>query len=91
LTCSTCPNKQRQDRFGPQSYGATAAPQGVELRHLRYFVAAADAGTLTGAGERIFIAQPTPPPWHASVVGMNCMRCGNLPLHRARKELDAHG
>jgi DNA-binding transcriptional LysR family regulator len=43
----------------PSSDGATPAPQGVELRHLRYFVAAADAGTLTRAAEQIFIAQPT--------------------------------
>jgi DNA-binding transcriptional LysR family regulator len=52
-----------QSETGPvrirSSGGATSAPQGVELRHLRYFVAAADAGTLTRAAEQIFIAQPT--------------------------------
>jgi DNA-binding transcriptional LysR family regulator len=41
----------------PDSDGVT--PQGVELRHLRYFVALADAGTFTHAAEQMFIAQPT--------------------------------
>ena len=33
--------------------------QGVELRHLRYFVAVVDAGTFTHAAEQMFVAQPT--------------------------------
>jgi DNA-binding transcriptional LysR family regulator len=38
---------------------AAGAPQAIELRHLRYFVAVSEAGSFTHAAERMFIAQPT--------------------------------
>src|SRR5487761_46092 len=40
----------------PRPAGAASA---IELRHLRYFVALADAGSFTHAAEQMFIAQPT--------------------------------
>src|SRR6266545_3365241 len=36
-----------------------SAPQGIELRHLRYFVAVAEAGTFTHAAERMYVGQST--------------------------------
>jgi DNA-binding transcriptional LysR family regulator len=38
---------------------AADAHHGVELRHLRYLVAVADAGTFTQAAERMLVTQPT--------------------------------
>ena len=43
----------------PPSGSGGGTPQGVELRHLRYSVAVADAGTFTHAAERKSVAQPT--------------------------------
>src|SRR5260370_32084523 len=56
------------------------APQGLELRHLRYLVAVAEAGTFTRAAERLFIAQPT----LSQQIGRLEQIVGTPLLHRRR-------
>src|SRR6201987_5282653 len=56
------------------------APQGLELRHLRYLAAVADAGTFTRAAERLFIAQPT----LSQQIGRLEQILGTRLLHRRR-------
>src|ERR1700746_3518013 len=76
--------------------------QGVELRHLRYFVAVADAGTFTRAAERLFIAQPTlsqqirrleqiigTPLLHRRHEGVQLTAAGTVLLTAARDALSA--
>jgi DNA-binding transcriptional LysR family regulator len=58
----------------------TQAPQGLELRHLRYLVAVVDAGTFTRAAERLFIAQPT----LSQQIGRLEQLLGTPLLHRRR-------
>ena len=59
---------------------AAQAPQGLELRHLRYLAAVADAGTFTRAAERLFIAQPT----LSQQIGRLEQVVGTRLLHRRR-------
>ena len=83
---------------------AGAGAQGVELRHLRYFAAVADAGTFTRAAERLFVAQPTlsqqihrleqivgTPLLHRRREGVQLTAAGTVLLAAARDVLAAAG
>src|SRR5260370_16950015 len=58
----------------------THTPQGLELRHLRYFVAVAEAGTFSRAAGRLFSAQPT----LSQQIGRLEQIIGTPLLHRGR-------
>jgi DNA-binding transcriptional LysR family regulator len=96
--------KRSQAEPGRLPRADTQAPQGVELRHLRYLVAVADAGTFTRAAERLFIAQPTlsqqirrleqlvgTPLLHRGRDGVQLTAAGTVLLEAARGVLSAAG
>jgi DNA-binding transcriptional LysR family regulator len=79
---------------------AGGAPQSLELRHLRYFVALADAGSFTHAAEQLFIAQPTlsqqirrleesigTPLLHSRREGLRLTAAGSVLLEESRNVL----
>ncbi|MDI2124852.1 LysR family transcriptional regulator [Yinghuangia seranimata] len=86
-------NEDRQDRQDRQD-----PLNGVDLRHLRYLAAVADAGTVTAAAECLRIAQPSlsqqiralerrvgVPLFHRRPHGMEPTEAGERLLHGARR------
>jgi DNA-binding transcriptional LysR family regulator len=95
-------NRAQADPVSRPAAEGAEAPQGVELRHLRYFAAVADAGTFTRAAERLFIAQPTlsqqirrleqivgTPLLHRRRDGVRLTAAGTVLLEAARDVLSA--
>jgi DNA-binding transcriptional LysR family regulator len=92
--------KHTQPEPVPRPADGARAPQGLELRHLRYFVALADAGSFTHAAEQLFIAQPTlsqqirrleqaigTPLLHRSREGLRLTAAGSVLLEESRNVL----
>jgi DNA-binding transcriptional LysR family regulator len=92
--------KHTQPEPVPWPADGARAPQGLELRHLRYFVALADAGSFTHAAEQLFIAQPTlsqqirrleetigTPLLHRCREGLRLTAAGSVLLEEARNVL----
>src|ERR1700689_1017037 len=92
--------EQAPARPGGPPRTAADAPTGIELRHLRYFVALADGGSFTHAAERMFIAQATlsqesrrreeivgPPLLQRRREGLRLARAGTVLLDASRNTL----
>jgi DNA-binding transcriptional LysR family regulator len=92
--------KHTQPEPVPQPADGARAPQSLELRHLRYFVAVADAGSFTHAAEQLFIAQPTlsqqirrleetigTPLLHRRREGLRLTAAGSVLLEKSRNVL----
>lgn len=92
--------KHTQPEPVPRPVDGAGAPQSLELRHLRYFVALADAGSFTRAAERLTIAQPTlsqqirrleetigTPLLHRRREGLQLTAAGSVLLEKSRSVL----
>jgi DNA-binding transcriptional LysR family regulator len=75
--------KQLQAVAAEPTRAAGAGTHNIELRHLRYFVAVAEAGSFTDAAEHMFMAQPTLSQQLRRLEGL----VGTRLLHRRRDGL----